>query len=411
MGNRPIAISLSPNTQSDDVTLAIKTLGIPWLWKRGNAVRQVTAWFEQQFPSCHAYTFNSGRSGMFAILQSFGIGRGDEVIVQAFTCVAAVEPILWVGAKPIYSDIDESAFNLNPKGLEKLITRKTRAIVIQHTFGIPADMDAISLIAKKHQLLLIEDCSHALGATYKGKKVGSFGDAAFFSFGRDKVISSVFGGTAIISMKYEVESTKMKKIHDQLSYPSNWWIVQQLLNPILFALILPLYNIFGIGKMLLLFFQKLRLLSKPIYQEEYYGGKPAIFPKKYPNALAILAMHQLVKLDIFNQQRKAIANYYAKRLNDSNHFNTDAIFLRYPLSTSNPNKLYEYAKQKGIVLGRWYGNVIDPAGVDYVKVGYIIGSCTQAEKTAKHIVNLPTYPTMRQSDATKIVDMLNLLKT
>ena len=120
------------------------------------------------------------------------IGEGDEVLVQAFTCVAVPNSVLWAQATPVYADID-ATLNIDPIDVEKKITNRTKAIIVQHTFGIPADMDALVALAKKHNILLIEDCAHSLGATYKGKKVGTFGDAAFFSFGRDKVVSSVFG--------------------------------------------------------------------------------------------------------------------------------------------------------------------------------------------------------------------------
>src|SRR5581483_4013141 len=112
---------------------------------------------------------------------------------QAFTCVAVPNSVLWTGAKAIYADIDETG-NLDPKDLEKKITKKTKAVIIQHTFGIAANMDAIQKVLKGKKIILIEDCAHALGASYKGKKLGTFGEFAFFSFGRDKVISSVFGG-------------------------------------------------------------------------------------------------------------------------------------------------------------------------------------------------------------------------
>lgn len=115
------------------------------------------------------------------------------MILQAYTCVSVSNAIIATGAKPIYVDIDAQTLNINPQLIEKHITQKTKAIIVQHTFGIPADIHAIQSIVKKHQLFFIEDCAHALGAQYKEKMVGSFGDIAVYSFGRDKVISSVNG--------------------------------------------------------------------------------------------------------------------------------------------------------------------------------------------------------------------------
>ncbi len=327
---------------------------------------------------------------MMALLMSFGIEKGNEVLVQAFTCVAVPNSVLWTGAKPVYVDIDRT-FNMDPVDAAKKITPKTKAIIIQHTFGIPADLDALMKLAKAHHLIIIEDCAHSLGATYYGQKIGTFGDAAFFSFGRDKVISSVFGGMAIISGKRKAESGKLKQFQQKLKYPSYFWIFQQLLHPIAFSIIQPLYN-FGVGKLFLFVLQRLHLLSFPVYREEKYGMKPRMFPTKYPNALASLLTHQLTKLESLNDHRRKIASYYEKELGA---FSIDdrtkgAIYLRFPLEVDDPHELTKRVKLRGILLGNWYHNVIDPGGVSFKDVGYTVGSCPHAEYCAKRIVNLPT---------------------
>ncbi|MFN6946977.1 MAG: DegT/DnrJ/EryC1/StrS family aminotransferase, partial [Cytophagaceae bacterium] len=109
------------------------------------------------------------------------ISQGDEVILPGFTCIVVPNAIIYLGAKPVYVDINSETFNIDPQLIEENITEKTKAIIAQHTFGIPADMDKILHIANKHNLFVIEDSCHALGSKYKGKYVGSFGDAAFFS--------------------------------------------------------------------------------------------------------------------------------------------------------------------------------------------------------------------------------------
>lgn len=420
MLQNPIAISLSPNTENDDVLLAFKTLFQPWKWLSGPEIKKVEGWFEKYFQADHAYSFNSGRSAFYSILKSFDIKAGDEVLVQAFTCVAAIEPILWVGARPIYVDVDKS-LNLDPNDLEKKITKKTKAIVAQHTFGIPAEMDKIIKFAKKHNLILIEDCAHVLGASYKGKKLGTFGQAAYFSFGRDKVVSSVFGGISIINEKLiinnEQSQIKMKKERSFLSYPKDTWIFQQLLHPILFAVILPFYNFFNLGKILLVIFQKLKLLSFPVYKEERQAEIPTIFPKKLPNGLAILALNQLNKLEKFNQKKTRIAKIYTEQLKDFSLARRgltrrglarmgEAVYLRYPILVENPAEVYQKAKKQGMLLGRWYSNIIDPAGVDLEKAGYKKGSCKNAEKIASKILNLPTYPRLLESDVEKIIKII-----
>ena len=202
-----------------------------------------------------------------------------------------------------YGDIDES-LNLDPALLEKSITTKTKAIIVQHTFGIPARIELIKKITQKHNILLIEDCAHSLGATVNGQKVGTFGDAAFFSFGRDKVLSSVFGGLFIINNKSKASKLQsFKEEYQKINYPSYSWIFQQLLHPVVFALILPLYNLI-LGKVLLFVLQKLKLLSYPVYPIEKEGGKEERLFRKYPNALAMLACQQLDKLERYNKSNR-----------------------------------------------------------------------------------------------------------
>ncbi len=408
MLGRPITISLSPNTESDDVWLAFKTLFSPQIWKEGGAIEDVKQWFRNYFSVDSAVSFNSGRSALLAILKAFGIGEGDEVLVQAFTCVAVPNSVLWAGAKPVYVDIDET-LNMDPIDVEKKITKKTKALIVQHTFGIPAQIDALTKVAKKHNLIVVEDCAHALGATYKGKKLGTLGDAAFFSFGRDKVVSSVFGGMAIINGKWQMANGKLKQYQETLLYPSYFWIFQQLFHPVAFSLILMSYN-FLIGKIFLVIFQKLRLLSFPVYPEEKKGKQPSDFPAKFPHALAILLIRQLKKLERYNENRKQVADFYRTQLQRRDASLTPpvsgAIYLRFPLLSSKSTQIIQQARHHGIYLGNWYHNVIDPTGVDYQAIGYMLGSCPKAEKTATQIVNLPTRITLDQ--ANKVIEAINL---
>lgn len=388
-----ISASLSPNTQIDDVIVALISLCTPWQWKRGPSTRRIEDWFEKRYKRYSAFSFNSGRSALYALLKAFDIHAGDEVMVQAFTCVAVPNSVLWVGAKPVYVDVD-SSLNMDVLDAEKKLTKKTRAIIVQHTLGMPAQMEKILQFAEKNDLFVIEDCAHSLGATVGENNVGSFGDAAFFSFGRDKVLSSVFGGVAIIQRQHKEAVMKLKDVCRRLPYPSLFWILQQLLHPLCFSIILPLYSL-GIGKLILVFCQKLKLLSFPVYPEEKRGQRPMDFPAKYPNALASLLVHQLKKLDRYNETRKNRANYYQQNVKNSVEkksiiYPQGSIFLRFPILVDNPSAVLKKAKQEGILLGNWYHNVIDPIGVDFRSVYYHQGSCLNAEYYANHIINLPT---------------------
>lgn len=403
-----ISASLSPNTQRDDVALAAKTLLRPWVWREGKEVALAEGWFRTHFSTPTAASFNSGRAALLAILKSFGIGGGDEVLLQAFTCVAVPNSVLWAGATPRFVDIDET-YNLDPKDLAQKITKRTKAVIVQHTFGTPANMDAIGALAQTHNLIIIEDCAHSLGASYKGRNVGSLGDAAFFSFGRDKVLSSVWGGMAIINKRttHAKAALALREYQQALPVPGGFWIFQQLLHPVAFSLILGTYTA-GFGKALLVVLQKLRLLSFPVYAEEKQGKRPQDFPARYPNALAILLIHQLKKLDAYNSQRQTIAGYYRENLDQRGKrgmVKTDngAVFLRFPLEVKNPEELLHKAKNRGILLGNWYHNVVDPTGVEFAAIGYVRGSCPNAEKAAVNIVNLPTL--ISQKQAQRVVEI------
>ena len=406
----PIAISLSPNTQKDDVILALRLLLKPRVWIKGKETIKLENDFKKYLGCPFAFSFDSGRSSLLAILKCLGIGPGDEVLLQAFTCVAVVNPILWVGAKPVFVDIEKDGFNMDPVDLKKKITKRSKVLIIQHTFGQPARLQQILKIARNRRLLVVEDCAQALGAEYQGRKVGTFGIAAIFSFGRDKVISSVFGGMAVTSDSQLGE--KLEDFQKNLKFPSKFWVFQQLLHPLAFSLILPVYNFFNLGKVILVGLQKLHLLSFPVTWEEKRGKKPKSLPLRLPNALAVLTQNQLKKVEEMNKHRKKIAQFYQRELQGLDlklpreEKGSKSIFLRFCVKTKNAQSLYGFAKKKKILLGRWYSQIIDPRGTDLQRIGYKMGSCPQAEKTAKVCLNLPTYPRLTFPEAQRVISLI-----
>ena len=137
---------------------------------------------------------NSGTDALHLALRALDIGNGDEVITTAFTFVATAEAIGIVGAVPVFVDIDADTFNIDPAKIEEAITPKTKAIIPVHLYGQPCDMDAIMDIAKRHNLHVIEDCCQAIGATYKGQMVGTFGEFGCFSFYPTKNLGTMGDG-------------------------------------------------------------------------------------------------------------------------------------------------------------------------------------------------------------------------
>ena len=394
-----ISASLSPDTEFDDVFAAAKTFCMPWLWKRGEAILAVEEWFRSYFNGETAVVFSSGRMAETAILQSFSIGKGDDVLVQAFTCVAVPNSVLWAGATPIFVDIDTSG-NIDVGDAEKKVTPQTKAMIVQHTFGIAADIKAIVAFCTLHNLILIEDCAHSLGIRVEGKLLGTFADAAFFSFGRDKVISSVWGGVAIINNLRPKESKRLCTLKDSLRFPSYAFIAKQLIHPLLFFVSMPLYRV-GIGKVFIALFRALSLISLPIFPIELYGGMPKELVTRYPNALARLIFNQLKKLDRYTRMRSETTKGYKTIISKSNKIKTfetpfGATYLRFPILVTDKSTLIRDAKKDGILLGNWYGHVIDPKGVSFESIGYRKGSCPKAEKVSQHILNLPTRLTERE---------------
>ena len=142
----------------------------------------------------YTVALNSGTDALHVALRALNIGEGDEVITTAFTFVATAEAIGMVGAKPVFVDIDNNTFNIDPKAIEAAITPKTKAIIPVHLYGQPCDMDAIMDIAHRHNLRVIEDCCQAIGALYKGKMVGTFGDIGCYSFYPTKNLGTMGDG-------------------------------------------------------------------------------------------------------------------------------------------------------------------------------------------------------------------------
>lgn len=411
---RPIAISLSPNAQGKDIRLALSKIFFPWNYFRGNHVKLLEQWFRQYFNASFAVSFVSGRGAFLAILKALDIKEKDEVIIQSFTCVVVPSVIIGIGARPIYIDIDNS-LTMDVTDLERKITDRTKAIVIQHTFGISSNVETISKIAKKYKIPLIEDCAHTIGATYKnlpsskaGKKLGSLGLASFFSFGRDKAFSSVFGGIALTDS--DSLGKKIRVFQKKQKNPSFFWVFQQLLHPIAFYFILPVYNFFYLGKVILVFLQRLRLLSFPVESKEKQGKISQDSIRKLPSVLACLALFQLKRLNEFNKKREEISKIYIKEITNKNiDFPSKEIipFLRFPLLINNRDEVLDKFKKKGIYLGQWYSNIIDPKGSELRKVYYQRGSCPNAELIAKKIINLPTYINLKGKDIKKIVKLLS----
>ncbi|GAB4262467.1 MAG: DegT/DnrJ/EryC1/StrS family aminotransferase [Methylomicrobium sp.] len=177
----------------------------------------------------HAIGVASGTDALHLAFAAEGIGPGDEVITTAFTFIATAEAICYVGAKPVFVDIDPKTFNIDPEAIEAALTPRTRAVMPVHLFGQPADIPRIQAICATHELKLIEDCAQSFGARIGGRQTGSFGDAAGFSFFPSKNLGA-FGDGGLVTTNSDETAAQVKRLrnhgsdvryyHDVIGYNS-----------------------------------------------------------------------------------------------------------------------------------------------------------------------------------------------
>jgi len=174
-----------------------KAIDIGYVSTIGPFVSEFEEGFAEYLGVRKAVSTQSGTAAIHIALYELGIGKGDEVIVPALTFVATVNPVIYVGAKPVFVDVDIKSWNISPLEIKKKITKKTKAIIAVHLYGNPCNMDEIMRIAKKHNLYVIEDATESLSAKYKGKFTGTFGDFGCFSFNGNKIITTGGGGMVV----------------------------------------------------------------------------------------------------------------------------------------------------------------------------------------------------------------------
>ncbi len=169
-----------------------------------------------EFAGCrHAVAVSSGRVALSLVLEALQLPAGSEVIIPAFNYFAVVEQFRNAGLRPVFADIIKDDLNIDAKRVEALVTSKTRVLLATHMFGHPCDMDALSSIADRHRLILIEDCAHAMGSAFRGRRVGTFGRAGVFSLSAMKLITT-FGGGVIVTNDDELASALRKEVKSEV---------------------------------------------------------------------------------------------------------------------------------------------------------------------------------------------------
>jgi perosamine synthetase len=170
----------------------------------------------------HAVAVNSGTAGLHLALLTLGVGAGDEVIIPSFAFIAVANAVLQVGATPVFAEIDPVTLNLDPAAVERAITPRTRAIVVVHTFGVPAAIDALKDLARRHNLVLIEDACEAVGATFDGRRAGSFGDLAVIAFYPNKQMTTGEGGAVLA--RDPTHAARLRRLRNQGRDPAFDWL-------------------------------------------------------------------------------------------------------------------------------------------------------------------------------------------
>jgi dTDP-4-amino-4,6-dideoxygalactose transaminase len=329
----------------------------------GKAVEDFEEKFAQFCGCQYGVGVNSGTSALQLALWGNDIGIGDEVITVPNTFIATVEAISLVGATPVLVDIDPKNLNIDITRIEEKITPKTRAIIPVHLYGRPADLDPIIDIAQKYQLKVIEDACQAHGALYKGKRVGSLGQAGCFSFYPSKNLGA-FGEAGMVVTNDSTLALRLKRLRDH-------------------------------GQR-----------SKNIHEEKGINARMEAIQG------AVLGV-KLKYLLAWNQKRRQLARLYNKLLQgvgdlvlpEENNTDSQGVYHLYVIQTAYRDKLYDYLTTAGIGVGIHYPIPIH-LQMAYKELGYKVGDFPVAERVAQQILSLPIYPELQREQIIEVTQKI-----
>jgi perosamine synthetase len=201
----PVAEPVIGEKELEYVTDAVKS---GWVSSQSKYVTEFEEKFSKYCGAKYGVAASSGTTALHLALASLNIGKGDEVVIPAFTMIATVNAVTYTGAKPILADSELNTWNINVEKVEEKITDKTKAIMVVHTYGHPVDMDPLLDIAKDHRLYVIEDAAESHGAEYKGRRAGNLGNIACFSFYANKIITTGEGGMLVTNNEEYAEKAR-----------------------------------------------------------------------------------------------------------------------------------------------------------------------------------------------------------
>ncbi|MGG0662689.1 UDP-4-amino-4,6-dideoxy-N-acetyl-beta-L-altrosamine transaminase [Viridibacillus arvi] len=324
----------------------------------------------------YAVAFTNGTAALHGACFAAGIGEGDEVITSPITFAASANCVLYQGGTVVFADIDRQTYNIDPLEIEKKITPNTKAIIPVHFTGQPVQLNVIQRLAKEHNLVVIEDAAHALGASYKGHKIGALSDMTMFSFHPVKHITTGEGG---------IITTNSKEYYEKLMQFRSHGITR---NP--------------------------ELLSEnhgPWYYEMQFLG----YNYRMTDIQAALGCSQLDKLNGFVKRRKEIVSVYNKAFSDMlevqipyQHSDTDSSWHLYILKlnldtlTVTRKEVFEELHKLNIGVNVHYIPVHTLSY--YQELGYKRGSLPKSEQLYEEIISLPLFPLMQEQDIQDVID-------
>ena len=219
--NRKIPVA-EPDLGSEELENVTKAVKSGWISSKGKFIEEFEEGFVRYLKMNFGVSTSNGTTALHLALAALGIHINDEVIVPTLTFIAVANAVRYTGAVPVFADSNPDYWCLDPKKIEKKITRKTKAIIAVHLYGHPCDMDSILKLAERHDLLVVEDCAEAHGAEYKGKKVGSFGAINCFSFYGNKIITTGEGGMCVTNDERLAEQMRILRDHG-MSPKEKYW--------------------------------------------------------------------------------------------------------------------------------------------------------------------------------------------